>query len=386
MTPTQSPTINPLFCGHKKPLQPLDEALELRHFDFSRQMGKAEIEAIQQAMPPTGCCGAPDQEVVQNANFSYSILCPKSESRFSEAIVLLHGLNERSWEKYLPWAEALVRHTDKCVILFPIAFHMNRSPQAWTHPRSIQPWLEQRREQWPQLEAASFLNLALSSRLSEAPLRFYTSGRETLYNLWQLFAEIRGGMHPLFHFGSSLDIFAYSIGGLLSQIFLYANPDHLPHHSRLFIFCGGSIFSHMDGTAKDIMDREAFRRIYRYYIHDFFDDDVRRNASEAYKDDFLEHAFKMMIRPDVEKQTRETFFTVARERIRIVTLRQDSVMPGKGVQAALGPVAAHIAQDWDFPYSYSHQNPFPKDSPASPEALVKASFEQLFQYAGDFLA
>jgi len=363
----------------------MDETLELRCFDFRRQKGRIEIEAIQQAMPATACCGAPDHEVVQNANFRYSILCPKDRSHFSETILLLHGLNERSWEKYLPWAEALVRHTNKPVILFPIAFHMDRSPQTWTHPRSIQPWLEQRREQWPQLEAASFLNLALSSRLSQSPLRFYTSGRETLYNIWQLFAQIRGGMHPLFHFGSSVDIFAYSIGGLLSQVLLYANPDHLTHNSRLFIFCGGSIFSHMDGTAKDIMDREAFRRIYRYYIHDFFDDDERRAVPEAYKDDFLEHAFKMMIRPDMEKQTRETFFTAANDRIRIVTLQQDRVMPGKGIQAALGPAAADIAQHWDFPYTYSHQNPFPKDSPSSPRALVKEAFEQVFSHAGSFL-
>ena len=385
MVPTQAPAINPLFGGHRNSPQATDEALELRSFSFCRQFGKEEIEAIQQAMPSSPCCLLPDLQIQENSTFDYYVLTPKNSPSFDKAILLLHGLNERSWDKYLPWAEALVQATGKPVILFPIAFHMHRSPEAWCHPRSAQPWLERRRMQWPQLEAASFLNLALSSRLSEVPLRFYTSGRETIHNLWQLFAEIRGGAHPLFAFGSSIDIFAYSIGGLLSQVLLYANPGHLTHNSRLFIFCGGSIFSHMNGTAKDIMDREAFRRIYRYYIHDFFDDDVRRSAPEAYKDDFLEHAFKMMIRPDMEKQARENFFMTARDRIRIVSLQQDCIMPGTGVQAALGPAAADIAQHWDFPYSYSHQNPFPKDSPSSPHALVQEAFQQVFTHAGSFL-
>ena len=50
----------------------------------------------------------------------------------------MHGLNERNWSKYLTWAEYLSSKTGKIVILFPIAFHINRSPVGWSNPRYLQ--------------------------------------------------------------------------------------------------------------------------------------------------------------------------------------------------------------------------------------------------------
>ena len=136
---------------------------------------------------------------------------------------------------------------------------MNRTPGLWANPRAILPWVSKRKEEVANVTNSTFANVALSSRLSQNPLRFYASGRESVYNMWQLVHEIKNGEHPcsrkirpsiirLFH------------RALLSQVLLLANPDKMFTDTRLFMFCGGSIFSEMDGNARDIMDKEAFAR------------------------------------------------------------------------------------------------------------------------------
>lgn len=92
------------------------------------------------------------------------------------------------------------------------------------------------------------------------PVTLLRLGRESVYNMWQLVHEIKNGEHPLFKEDTSINLFAYSIGALLSQVLLLANPDKMFTDTRLFMFCGGSIFSEMDGNARDIMDKEAFAR------------------------------------------------------------------------------------------------------------------------------
>jgi hypothetical protein len=46
-------------------------------------------------------------------------------------------LYERSWLKYLAWALNLAELTGSYVILFPISFHINRSPATWKDPRTM---------------------------------------------------------------------------------------------------------------------------------------------------------------------------------------------------------------------------------------------------------
>jgi hypothetical protein len=95
-----------------------------------------------------------DSKIKENINFNYSIFQsykPDKEKAIKEkkkdkkkkpkkiksrgVIILLHGLNEKDWTKYLPWAKKLTESTHKTVILFPIAFHMNRAPKEWLDPK-----------------------------------------------------------------------------------------------------------------------------------------------------------------------------------------------------------------------------------------------------------
>ena len=165
--------------------------------------------------------------------------------KYDKAILLLHGLNERSWNKYLTWAEYLCTHTQRPVIMFPIAYHNNRGPMEWSNPRKMVDTLNNRKEKYCDDRSISYANVALSDRLSEHPSRFYLSGRQTLLDLSQLFEEIKDGKHPLFASGTDINIFTYSIGSFLAQISLMSNHNNLFEKSKPFMFCGGSIFSSM---------------------------------------------------------------------------------------------------------------------------------------------
>ena len=372
--------LNRLFSLEKKAT--LEESrLEILPFRFTQIRGASEIDAFQKELEPTGFCPETDDHIQENKSFCYPVFAPAGKEKREKAILLLHGLNERSWEKYLTWAEYLAQTTGKPVILFPIAFHMNRTPRSWSNPRAILPWVNRRKEEVKDLVNSTFANVALSSRLSKNPLRFYASGRESVYNVWQLVQEIKNGQHPLFREDTSVHIFAYSIGALLAQVILLANPGRLFTTSRLFMFCGGSIFSEMNGNARDILDQEAFERLRQYFRFDF----LRRPAfSSSFRSDAVEQAFKAMIRPDVLTGYRESFFEKASHRMQAISLKKDSVMPTQGIIKALGKTSEKVLKELDFPFPYSHQIPFPVQSKIRPE-MVNQAFARIFNQAAAFL-
>jgi hypothetical protein len=364
-----------------------DLSLEIRPFQFRQEFGNLEIKQIQQTIPPSEFCPVSDDNIEENKKFAYTIFIPKGTVQSEKAILLLHGLNERSWEKYLPWAEQLVKQTGRAVILFPIAFHMNRTPKLWCNPRAILPYVNHRKQQFIGLNNSTFVNLALSSRLSENPVRFYISGKESIFNLWQLIKEIKNGQHPLFKENTSVNIFAYSIGAFLAQVLLLANPEQLTSDSRLFMFCGGTLFSRMDGSSRDIMDHESFQKLRNYLLNDFIqsDENIPGLAVEK-KEDFIEKAFKAMLSFSKYRDYRESFFQEAKNRIKAVTLKKDTVIPTLGVEEAFGKKCAPaMLEELDFPYEYSHQTPFPTHARIAPE-IVQQSFSQLFDRAATFLA
>ncbi|RHJ76304.1 DUF6051 family protein [Parabacteroides sp. AM08-6] len=372
--------LNSLFSYDKK-AELEDSHLEILPFRFTQTTGAGEISQFQRELATTEFCSIPDNRIQENQSFTYTIFAPSGKEKRDKAIILLHGLNERSWEKYLTWAEYLARNTGKPVILFPIAFHMNRTPSQWCNPRETLSWVSVRKKEIEDLSNSTFANVALSSRLSKNPLRFYASGRESVYNLWQLVQEIKDGRHPLFKEDTSINLFAYSIGALLSQVLLLSNPEKMFNDTRLFMFCGGSIFSEMDGNARDIMDQAAFDSLQHYYRNDFLE---QRSLPTSFKNDFLEQAFKAMIRPDVLKDYRESFFQRACNRIRAISLKKDKVMPTGGVIKALGKISNKILEEIDFPFPYSHQVPFPFRSQTD-RTLINQAFLNVFGKAAAFL-
>lgn len=330
-----------------------------------------------------GFLNSHDLQIKENVTFTYPVFAPPQAS--TRAIILFHGLNERSWIKYLTWASYLCEITGSYVILFPISFHMNRSPEQWKDPRAMLKVMSESQHQ--RSEMASFVNVALSQRLSEDPMRFFFSGYRTVLDITDLAAAIKSGKHPLIPAISRIDIFAYSIGAFMSQIMMMGNPDKLFSDSKLFIFCGGSVFSTMHGASKLIMDKQAFDRVYDYYLGSF---EPAINRTNPLYDFFsfnpLGISFRSMIDFSRFRQFRENLFRKLQDQILSIALRKDTVIPPSGITATLNePAGKKIADVWDFPFEYCHENPFPVTNNKLGN-LVDSCFERVFTRAAEFLA
>lgn len=326
-----------------------------------------------------------DSLIAENRSFSYPVFTPPNR-KSDRVILLLHGLNERSWIKYLVWAYYLAQNTDSYVILFPISFHINRSPSAWKDPRAMINFLRERNSALSGINMSSFANVAISNRLTEDPMRFFKSGYETTSDIVKLLSSIRNGEHEIIPKTGKFNIFAYSIGAFLAEIILMGNPENLFSESKLFIFCGGSVFSNMQGSSKLIMDSLAFNRVYNFYLNDFEKTLTGKSPLvEFLRTSQVGMAFRAMIDLGRLKSFRENIFKNIRSQIHSISLIRDSVIPIKGVISTLSASGkSNIVDAWDFPYAYSHENPFPVfDSSLSKK--VDYWFEKVFAEATLFL-
>lgn len=319
--------------------------------------------------------------VEENEVFEYPVFVPSDVRRHNEVILLLHGLNERNWSKYLPWAEYLCKHTGKAVLLFPIAYHVNRSPHSWSNPRFLQKILDLRRTLHGNDRSLSFANVALSERLSHNPQRFYSSGRQSFDDIVKLIGDIKAGKHPLLDRKTKFDVFAYSIGAFLSQVLFLNNPNDYFSEPKLFMFCGGSIFNSMCGESRSIMDKKSYEQLFEYYQTGFWAEKIAVNTGDE-----VMASFYSMLTPDNEKVKRTSTFRQMRERISGVSLALDKVIPYHGVVQALGhDCASKTITLLDLPYEYTHEVPFPVVKQADSQDVDEA-FLQVFRRAAGFLA
>ncbi len=321
-----------------------------------------------------------DALISENTHFTYPIFMPHSTVQSDKAILLLHGLNERSWSKYLTWAEYLCYTTNKPVILFPLAYHMNRCPSSWSNAREIADVFHLRRQLNGNDRYISVANVVLSNRISEKPHRFYCSGRQSIDDICSLISTIYKGVHPMLPNVSTVDIFAYSIGAFVAEITLLANPSNLFDDTKLFLFCGGSVFSAMQGKSRGIMDSKAFDTLHAYYLQEF-----NNHLKQYKKNDAIDDAFETMISAQYNKQLRENFFFSMGDKIKGIALSKDVVIPYAGIQEALGvKCASNRIMQLDFDYQYSHENPFPINQMYEVNQ-VNIGFSQIFSCVRDFL-
>ncbi len=329
----------------------------------------------------------PDIHVQENRRFRYATVIDRRKKSSDGAILLLHGLNERTWNKYLPWAQRLVQATGKAVILFPLAFHMNRAPSTWGNARLMRKVSEQRQHASQTLGNSTFANAAISTRLQQNPQRFCWSGLQTLRDIEKLVATIRAGLHKSIANDGRIDIFAYSIGAFLSQILLMANPGQYFTSSRLFLFCGGATIDRMYPNSRYIMDSDSMIALHSLLL--------ARLPNELRHDTRLHHyiagahregeVFRWLLSYHEHKVPRESSMRALACRVAALTLRRDTVVPPSEVVNTLQgeqhdiPVAVRTI---DFPYDYSHMAPFPV---AGPEEEVTRAFDCVLAAAAQHL-
>ena len=346
----------------------------IRNFSFSSRCFYSEFSQKNNSFIVS-------DSIAENRKFKYPVFISSPGKKYKEVIILLHGLNERTWHKYLPWAEYLCKKTEKPVLLFPIAYHMNRSPGSWSNPRILQNILDFRKSLFKNDRSISFANVALSMRLSDNPHRFYTSGCQSANDIVKLVGDIKSGRHELFEKETKIDFFAYSIGAFLSQILFLSNPDGYFDDSKLFMFCGGSIFNSMSGQSRSIMDKKTFEILLDYYQADFWSEQIATD-----EDNGIMASFISMLKPENGRGKRISTFERLKNRISGISLSRDKVIPYSGIVQAMGQnCVSETISLMDFPYEYTHEAPFPLLKNEERQH-VESSFAAVFERASDFLS
>ncbi len=330
-----------------------------------------------------------DTLITENITFQYHVFQPDHVKKSDGMILLFHGFNEKHWFKYLPWAAKILETTGKSVVLFPIAFHMNRAPVAWSDARLMHLVSKHRKEQFPDILNSSLLNAAISTRLHKNPERFIWSGLQTFHDVTDFVGACKRGEHPLFERDVAVDIMAYSIGGFLSEVLLLSNPDSLFSDTKLFMFCGGPVFNRISPVSKFILDSEANVRLYSFVV-EHLESHLKHNPKlSACLCDGSDSgiAFRSMLSYKSMTEFREERFKKMSRRISAIALAKDEVIPPYEVENTLKGRNRDIpinVETVDFPYSYKHEDPFP--AVAGISSRVDECFEEVFQKIGGFLS
>ena len=328
-----------------------------------------------------------DSDIACNEEFDFIIINNDTSETAKSAIILFHGLNEKKWDKYLPWAYRLFKNTGKPVILFPLAFHMDRAPKEWSIATNMNAVAKERAHTDLLNSHTSFVNAAISSRLEANPQRFFWSGLQSYIDVSVFLHELNQGKVTGCANGATADIFGYSIGAYFGLILIMAGVGGLADNSKLFAFCGGATLDRMYPISKYILDAHAASALGSFYL-ELLNNDFK---STPRLDHYLssEHPeegyFKSMLLYHHYKELREDRLRGAAERIRAIALKKDSVVPPVEVMNTLQGELHNIkitVDIEDFPYPHSHVNPFSLAEKHSME--TNTAFVKIMDKASEF--
>lgn len=328
-----------------------------------------------------------DVDVQENRFFKYQIVYPEGMEQASEVVLLFHGLNEKDWKKYLPWAEAIAKGTGRAVVLFPIAFHMQRAPKYWSSKREMHQLSLQRKEKYPYVVNSTLSNVAISMRMHSMPQRFIWSGLQTYYDVIQFIEECRAGKHPFITSDFSFDVFAFSIGGFLAQILKLSNYKNYFAHTKVCLFCSGFTMNRISPVSRFILDSEANVALYSFLVEHF--DKILE------KDNLLNHyineshiegkVFYSMMEFQKMRAFREELFKKYETQFYAITLKKDHVIPSFEVLNTLKGAFRDIdiqVEVLDFDRDYIHENPFPTDTKTAEQ--VQNDMDMVFSKVCNF--
>lgn len=330
-----------------------------------------------------------DFNIECNKRFQYHIIQDNSVAQAESVVIMFHGLNEKKWDKYLPWASEIARKTKKAVVLFPIAFHMDRAPETWSFRKEMYEVAQKRKNDYADNSECSYVNAAISSRLEDNPQRIFWSGLQTYCDVIRLVYAIRKGQINTISTHASFDLFGYSIGSFLSMILLMANPKGIFTSSKLFCFCGGMTIDRMYPVSKYIMDSRAaiaMQKSFTELLTTDFSNDARLAHYQNSDDHKNESWFKTMLRYNFYQDDRESRIKELQHQIKSLVLKQDRVTPPiealNTLKGGYRDIGAEV-QIEEFSHPYSHMVPFPLTIKHAQE--VDRSFAVFINSVSEFL-
>ncbi|MDR4955081.1 DUF6051 family protein [Chryseobacterium sp. ES2] len=329
-----------------------------------------------------------DFDIECNKKFEYHILKRADIETAKEVILFFHGLNEKKWDKYLPWAYELAQRTQKAIILFPIAFHMDRAEPIWSDRHHMMEVVNFRKKKYPENMNYSYVNAAISSRLEAHPQRMFWSGLQTYSDITEVVKSVKNGHLKSIAPDAKLDLFGYSIGSFLALIIKMADPHHYFTRSKVFCFCGGMTIDRMFPISKYIMDTQAtvkMQSVFTELLSSDFKSDPRLKHYQTEALHPQESWFKKMLRYNYFQKEREERIQEIQSQIKAYVLEKDSVAPPIEALNTLKGGYRNINVDIeikDFPFEYSHMVPFPLTHKHKKE--VTEAFHQFVKSASDF--
>lgn len=328
-----------------------------------------------------------DIDVEENKSFNYQIIVPEKTENTKKITFLFHGFNEKNWDKYIPWAKTICERTGSSVVLFPIAFHMQRAPKTWSNAREMYKLSESRKKRYPNIVDSTLSNVAISMRLHSMPQRFIWSGLQTYYDVIQFIEDCKEGRHPYIHKDFEFDIFAYSIGGFLALILKLTDYKNYFPKTKVCLFCSGATFNRLSSVSKYILDSEASVALYSFLVEHLDAFLQKDNLLKHYMlEDHLEgKIFYSMLDYQKGRLFREEMLKKHANDIYAITLQKDKVVPSFEVINTLKGAYRDIdiqVDELDFDRKYTHENPFP--SPYGVSKQVDDDFETVFTKVGNF--
>jgi len=333
---------------------PFGDNFVVKNFSF-HSPARQKVGPADSQIPASATGSEVDEEIQENNNFRYHVMMPARMEKARNVVIMLHGLNERYWTKYLPWAASVVEATGHAVVLFPLAFHMNRAPARWADPQRMAHLSRERKRTLPTLTSSSFVNAAISARLCEQPERFIQSGLESYYDLIKLVETIKTDLHPAIDKTATIDFFTYSVGTLLGDLLMMANRSDYFSASRHVSFCGGPVVSGLHPESKFILDSEAVGKLRECLLSKERLEVLLSDNTE------FEKAFRCMLDYGTGSRERAERLRDMGSRRYVIALADDHVVMVNEIRNTFGEKeknGIHV-EIMQYTYKYRHEDPFP---------------------------
>lgn len=326
-----------------------------------------------------GWVAAPeDLEISENHHVRINLTYRTDRDRRDGLIIMLHGLNERSWDKYSPWADELCTQTGMAVAMMPTAFHIDRGKPEWSRIRSMKPLEQQRKGSSRMPKSVSFINAALSDRIDRCPQRFVTSAYQTMEDVIDFIKDIRlGGYEPIICRNTTVHLFGYSIGCSIAQALSISSGELFGSASRSVFFCGGSALTDARPVSPYILDAEAFEQL-DSYLRTLARGNTKGLPTALVNTPGLQ-ALRMLCASDYLKDIRHQAMNKHARKSLYVPMEGDAVFTVQLVRDFLGSLPAAL-EPFSPDYPHDHVRPFGDYTES------QGDFEQLFNNIADWYA
>lgn len=210
-----------------------------------------------------------DKDVKENNKFRYPFMrkCLSSSGepqKHDRVTILLHGLNEFGFLKYLPWAYGIMVGTHAPVVIFPFTFSIVRASRQWGKDRQSN-YLPLRRG-IPGNGSISEFNAIISERLDVHPERFFWGAIQSYWDLVDLVRYIRSGDHPHFARDARVDFLGFSSGGYLALALLAVDHDGLFSESRACLFATCAEMRSLGAGSPFTLDSVVQNTLRKFYV------------------------------------------------------------------------------------------------------------------------